>query len=152
RWWRHGRLQPARLTLAAHRDELSRPAGGIAARTLLRLWAFPAQGLPRMLGRLGQLALLGERQAPVGVGLGEVGLDAQGLLEVLDRLGRPALTIEHVSEVVVSEGRVGFNRKRMGPQPLLVMPDLDLVPSEDSQRDDDPRGNAGKPPRRGATC
>ena len=67
---------------------------------------------------------------------------------MVDRLGQPALTIEQLSEVGVSDGRVGVDRKGVGPQPPRVVPDLDLVPGEDSQRDDDTRGNAGNPPRR----
>jgi len=46
-----------------------------------------ASSLLVVLGRLGEPALLRERQAQVGVGFGEVGLDAESLLEVLDRFG-----------------------------------------------------------------
>src|SRR2546426_9372381 len=35
---------------------------------------------------------LSERQAPVAVGFGEVGVDTQGLPEMFDRLGQLALT------------------------------------------------------------
>src|SRR5205809_53021 len=100
-----------------------------------------AQRLLEMLDRLGRPALLWERQAPVVVGEGKVGLGAQRLLEMLDRLGRPALTIEQLSEVAVSDGRVGVEREGVGPEPPRVVPDLDLVPGEDSQRDDDARGH-----------
>src|SRR5947209_12535965 len=71
---------------------------------------------------------------------------------MVDRRGQLALTTEFTAEVVLSAGGVGVNGNGMGPQPLRVMPDLDLVPGEDSQRDNDPRGNTGKPPRRRCPC
>src|SRR5207249_3176144 len=98
---------------------------------------FEAQRLLEMVDRLGRPALTFERHAPVVVGEGKVGLGAQRLLEMVDRLGRPALTIEQLSEVAVSDGRVGVDREGVGPEPPRVVPDLDLVPGEDSQRDDD---------------
>src|SRR3989442_1422291 len=113
---------------------------------------FEAQRLLEMVDRLGRPALTFERHAPVVVGEGIVGLGAQRLLEMVDRLGRPALTIEQLSEVAVSDGRVGVDREGVGPEPPRVVPDLDLVPGEDSQRDDDTRGHAGKPPRRRCPC
>src|SRR5438093_1494264 len=171
---------PATTALMPSPTYHERTAGTMARR--FRLFALPAESLLIVLGRLGELALPSERQAQVGVSLGEVGLDAKSLLEVLDRLGwltlleergapvaagegivgldaqrvlemvdrlgQPALTIEQLSEVGVSDGRVGVDRKGVGPQPPRVVPDLDLVPGEDSQRDDDTRGNAGNPPRR----
>src|SRR5438552_6253622 len=97
-----------------------------------------------MFDRLGQLALLSERHAPVVVGAGVVGLDAQGLLEMFDRLGQLAPMNQLASEVVLSDYRVVASRKGMGPEPLRVMPDLGLAPGEDSQRDDDTCGNAGE--------
>src|SRR5947199_1703913 len=109
---------------------------------------FEAQRVREMVDRLGRPALSFERHAPVVVSEGIVGLGAQRVLEKVDRLGQPALTIEQLSEVGVSDGRVGVDRKGVGPQPPRVVPDLDLVPGEDSQRDDDTRGNAGNPPRR----
>src|SRR5439155_21612981 len=61
---------------------------GRMAGTMARLLSSSAaSSLLVVLGRLGEPALLRERQAQVGVGFGEVGLDAESLLEVLDRFG-----------------------------------------------------------------
>src|SRR5438128_2092954 len=141
---------PATTALMPSPTYHGRTAGTMARR--FQLLALPAESLLIVLGRLGELALLSERQAQVGVGFGVVGLGAQRLLEMVDRLGRPALTIEQLSEVAVSDGRVGVDREGVGPEPPRVVPDLDLVPGEDSQRDDDTRGHAGKPPRRRCPC
>src|SRR5207302_10537791 len=51
--------------------------------------------------RLGQLALLSERIAPVEVGVGIVRLELQRLLIVCDRLGQLALLGERIAPVVV---------------------------------------------------
>src|SRR3989442_3746947 len=133
---------PATTALMPSPTYHGRTAGTMARR--FQLLAPPAESLLIVLGRLGELALLSERQAQVGVGFGEVGLDAN--------LGWPALTIEQLSEVAVSDGRVGVDRNGVGPYPPRVVPDVDLVPGEYSQRDDDTRGHAGKPPRRRCPC
>src|SRR5207302_10327282 len=59
------------------------------------------QRLLVVCNRLSQLALLGERVAPVEVGVGKVRLEAQRLLVVLDRLGQLALLSERSTPVVV---------------------------------------------------
>src|SRR5436309_3279688 len=101
------------------------------------------QGLLVMLDRLGQLALLSEGDAPVAVGVGRVRLDVQGVLVMLDRLGRLASLSERNTHVVLSERRLGVRRKGIGPELLRVMPDLGLVPGENSQAYEDADGRAG---------
>src|SRR2546427_8723048 len=71
-----------------------------------------------MFARLGELALLSEHIAPVGVDFGGVRLDLQGLPVVLDRLGVLTLISERQAPVVVS-----FRRVRLEVQGLLVMLD-----------------------------
>ena len=96
-----------------------------------------AQRLTKVLDRLGQPALLSERSAPVVVGRGIVRSDLQGLPVMLARLGQPALPSERSAPVVVSYWRLGIDGEGMGPERLRVMPDLDLVPVENSQPHDD---------------
>src|SRR6266481_3155331 len=85
----------------------------------------------------GVISLTIERLAPVVMREGIVRADAHGSLKMFDRLAKPALTIELDSQVVLRDDSVGFHGQDMGPQPLRVMPDLDLVPREDSPRADD---------------
>src|SRR5439155_18098135 len=75
--------------------------GRTAWTTARLLSSSAALSLPGVLGRFLELALLGERQTPVGVGLSEVGLDAKSLLEVLDRLGHLTLLKERGAPVAV---------------------------------------------------
>src|SRR2546430_1420611 len=74
------------------------------------------QGPLEMFDRLGQLALLSERVAPVVVSVGVFRLDVQGLLVMIDRLGRLALLSERQAQVVVD-----FGVFRPDLQGLLVM-------------------------------
>src|SRR5438128_2256456 len=100
------------------------------------------QGALVMFDRLGELALANERIGPVDVGVSEVGPDLQGLPVVVARLSRLALLSEQNTDVVLGEIRFGVPRKNTGPKFLRVVPDLDLVPGENSQPDDDTYGNA----------
>src|SRR5438034_8586098 len=69
-----------------------------------------------MFYRLGQLALLSERSAPVVVGVGRVRLNLQDLLVMFDRRGQLALPSEQSTPVVV-----GVGRGRLDAQGLLVV-------------------------------
>src|SRR5881296_3047118 len=102
---------PATTALMPSPTYHGRTAGTMARR--FRLFALPAESLLIVLGRLGELALLSERQAQVGVGFGEVGLDAKSLLEVLDRLGWLTLLEERGAPVAVGEGKVGIEAQRL---------------------------------------
>jgi len=85
-----------------------------------------------VLDRLGEVALLSERQAPVGVSGGLVRLDVQGLAVVLDRLGEVALLSERQALQLKPDRRARVYRKGIGPKHLRVMPDVDLVPGENA--------------------
>src|SRR2546427_6643641 len=102
---------PATTALMPSPTYHGRTAGTMARR--FQLLALPAESLLIVLGRLGELALLSERQAQVGVGFGEVGLDAKSLLEVLDRLGWLTLLEERGAPVAVGEGQVGIEAQRL---------------------------------------
>src|SRR5438132_1460914 len=90
-----------------------------------------------MLDRLGQPALLSEREPPVGVGVGVIGRDLQGALIVVDGVSQLALLGESAAEVILGYRRVGVDSEGMSPKGLRVMPDVDLVPGESSQADGD---------------
>src|SRR5437899_6847626 len=102
---------PATTALMPSPTYHGRTAGTMARR--FQLLALPAESLLIVLGRLGELALLSERQAQVGVGFGEVGLDAQSPLEVLDRLGWLTLLEERGAPVAACEGEVGIDAQRL---------------------------------------
>src|SRR5438552_15364040 len=102
---------PATTALMPSPTYHGRTAGTMARR--FQLLALPAESLLIVLGRLGQLALLSERQAQVGVGFGEVGLDAKSLLEVLDRLGWLTLLEERGAPVAACQGQVGIDAQRL---------------------------------------
>lgn len=93
--------------------------------------------LPEMFDRPGVIPLTIERLTPVVMRESILRPDAHGSLKMFDRLDQPALTIELNPQVVLRDDSVGFHGKDMGPQPLRVMPDVDLVPGEDSPRADD---------------
>ena len=95
------------------------------------------QGLPVVFDRLGRLALLSERDAQVVVGLGVFRPDLQGSLVMFDRLGPLLLISAHKTQIVLGDRRLGVYGKDMGPKSLRVVPDLDLVPGENAQPDDD---------------
>src|SRR5438876_128460 len=108
------------------------------------------QGVPEVLDRPGQLALLSERVAQVVVDAVVVRPDLQGALVMFDRLGQLASLSERNTHVVLSERRLGVRRKGMGPELLRVMPDLGLVPGENSQAYEDADGRAGNDETPGA--
>src|SRR5439155_172007 len=128
----------ARLDQLALISERQAPVGVGFGRVRLEL-----QGLPVVLARLDQLTLLSERQAPVGVGVGVVRLDPQGCLEVLDRLSQLALPSERQAQAVLTDGGSGINGSGMAPKFLRVVPDLSLVPGENSQAHKETDGTAG---------
>src|SRR5437870_4005538 len=96
-----------------------------------------------MLDRLGQLALLNERIAPIGVGGGAVRLDPEGLLVVCDRLHQLALPGERQAQAKVTDGGSGINRNGMAPKFLRVVPDADLVPGESSEAEEEKNTEPG---------
>src|SRR5207245_4305412 len=103
-----------------------------------------AQGALIVVDRLGQLTLLSERSAPVVVGVGVVRPAAHGLPVVFYRLERLALIGERIAHAELSDGGFGVDGKGMRPELLRVLPDLDLVPGEGSQPEDDTGGKSGK--------
>src|SRR2546422_225351 len=142
---------PATTALMPSPTYHGRTAGTMARR--FQLLALPAESLLIVLGRLGELALLSERQAQVGVGFGEVGLDAQSLLEVLDRLGWLALLEERGAPVVVGEGIVGLGAQRLLEmvdrlgRPALTIEQLSEVAVSDGRVGVDREGVGPEPPR-----
>src|SRR3989475_1300973 len=96
-----------------------------------------AQSFPVVFDRLGQPALLGKHSTYVVVGVSIVRVEAQGRLVMLHRLSQLALLSEHQAPAVLTDGGSGINRNGMAPEFLRVVPDVDLVPGEDSQPDDD---------------
>src|SRR5207247_9073662 len=64
-------------------------------------------------------------------------------------LGRLALSDERTAQIAVSDGRFGDDGKGVGPKFLGVMPDVDLVPGENSQAHEDTDGRAAKEEARG---
>src|SRR2546422_507878 len=97
-----------------------------------------------MLDRLGQPALLSEREPPVDVGVGVIGRDLQGALIVADGVGQLPLLAEGATQVVVGDRRVRVDSEGMSPKGLRVMPDMDLVPGENSQPEEDAGGKPGR--------
>src|SRR3989442_4859803 len=77
---------------------------------------------------------------------------SQGSLVMFDRFGRLLLISAHTTQIVLGDRRLGVYGKDMGPKSLRVVPDLDLVPGENAQPDDDTEGNAGKQPRCRRPC
>src|SRR6266704_2777761 len=122
------------------------------ASPLFHFYALLVAGLAEVLLRFGQLALLSERVAQVVVGVGIIRLEAQGLPEVLARLGRLALISAHNTQTVLGDRRLGIHGKDMGPKSPRVMRDLDLVPSENSQPEDETYGNACNRQRCRCSC
>ena len=100
-----------------------------------------------VLARLGQPALPGERIAPVVERFGEIRSDLEGPLVVRDRVGQLALLSEDHAPVVVGDRRLWVNGQRLGPKSLRVTPDLDLVPGENSQPDENAGGKPGRQER-----
>src|SRR5260370_15709709 len=108
--------------------------------------------LLEMFDRSGVISLTIERLARVVMREGIVRADAHGSLKMFDRLAKPALTVELNAQVVLRDDSVGFHGQDMGPQPLRVMPDVELVPREDAARAGDTHGDTCKrPPPRSPT-
>src|SRR5438093_4477552 len=69
---------------------------------------------------------------------------------MFDRLGPLLLISAHNTQIVLGDRRLGVYGKDMGPKSLRVVPDLDLVPGENAQPDDDTDGTAGNEETLGA--
>src|SRR2546428_565980 len=100
-----------------------------------------------MFDRLGQPALLSDREPRGGVGVGAMRRDLPGGPLRLDSVGQLAMFAEGVSEVVVGDRRVRGGSEGMSPKGLRVMPDMDLVPGENSQPEEDAGGKPGRQER-----
>src|SRR2546429_9990647 len=70
-------------------------------------------------------------------------VDVQGLAVVFDRLCQLALISAHITQIVLGDRRFRVRRKGMGPELLRVVPDVDLVPGEDSQAKEDAGDKSG---------
>src|SRR5439155_1661123 len=77
----------------------------------------------------------------------EIRSDPDGPLVVRDRAGQLALLSEDHAPVVVGDRRLWVNGQRLGPKSLRVTPDLDLVPGENSQPDENAGGKPGRQER-----
>ena len=71
-------------------------------------------------------------------------VDVQGLAVVFDRLCQLALISAHTTQIVLRDRRFRVRCKGMGPELLRVMPDLDLVPGENSEPEEDAGGKSGE--------
>src|SRR2546425_6164229 len=71
-------------------------------------------------------------------------VDVQGLAVVFDRLCQFALISAHITQIVLGARRFRVRRKGMGPELLRVTPDLDMVPGENSEPEEDTGGRSGE--------
>src|SRR3989454_12468865 len=55
-----------------------------------------------------------------------------------------ALISAHITQIVLGDRRFRVRRKGMGPELLRVTPDLDLVPGENSEPEEDAGGKSGE--------
>src|SRR2546422_481239 len=95
-----------------------------------------ADSVLEVLDRLGRLALPKEHRAQVRFPFGIVRLETDDLAVMVDRLRELALNRHLVADLAVSDGRVGICGNGVRPECGGVMPDLDLLPGEYPERDD----------------
>src|SRR5439155_5426119 len=87
-------------------------------------------GLAQVSDRFLARTLERKEISKICVRLHKCGINLHGAAEFVDRLSQCAALSEHKTQIVMGKTRLFINSKRMSPQPLRVMPDLGLMPTQ----------------------
>src|SRR5439155_15269250 len=105
------------------------------------------QGRLILIARLSQLALLGKQRTSVVVALSIVRVETKRRLVMRHRLSQLALLSGPPAPAVLTARGSGVNRNGMAPEFLRVVPDVDLVPGERCQAEEEKKSEPGRQER-----